>query len=365
MTAAVPSSLEPAKTSPSLRRRGIGVVLGLTIALALSAIFAVGSGALEIGAFDVLDILLAPLGIDLGAAPTEQDAAVLWGIRLPRVVLAILVGATLAVSGGVMQGLFRNPLAEPGLVGVSAGAALAAATFMVFGATLLEGLSDAWALYALPAAAFAGAITCAILVHRASMVGGRTSVATMLLAGIAFNALGFAGLGLLQYIADDNQLRSLTFWMMGSLAGATWDSLAVTAPMLILPVLLAPFLARGLNVLQLGEAEAAHLGVDVEQLKRISVGIVALGVGAAVAVSGMIAFIGLVVPHLVRLSTSPDHRLLLPASALLGATLLVGADLAARLVVIPAEMPVGIVTTIVGAPFFLGLLLAGRKSIRL
>ena len=345
--------------------RGTGVIVILFLLLMVGAILAIGTGALQLPPLKVIAILLEPLGVTLKHMGTEQESAVLWGIRLPRVVLAVLVGGTLAVSGAMMQGLFRNPLAEPGLVGVSAGASLAAATFMVLGAPLTKHLSDDFALYGLPIAAFVGAIGCAVIIHRASMVSGRTSVSTMLLAGIAFNALGFAGLGILQYLADDNQLRSLTFWMMGSLGGATWDSLTVIGPLLLLPILLAPFLARGLNVLQLGEAEANYLGLDVENLKRLSIGLVALGVGAAVSISGMIGFIGLVVPHLIRLGSTPDHRVLLPASALLGALLLVGADLLSRTVVIPAEMPVGIVTTLVGAPFFLGLLLAGRRSLRL
>ena len=358
-------STENTKTNgSSLGIRGVGAIFLLSIGLALATVFAVGFGALQISPSKVVSILVEPLGLAFSPF-SEQESAVLWAIRLPRVVLAILVGGTLGVSGSLMQGLFRNPLAEPSLVGVSAGASIAAACFMIFGAAAFRGVSEQLELLALPITAFCGAIGCVLLVHRASIVSGRTSISTMLLAGIAFNALGFAGLGVLQYIADDQQLRSLTFCMLGSLGGATWDTLVFVAPMMLLPMFFAPLLARSLNLMQLGEAEAAYLGIDIERVKRISLLLVALGVGAAVSVSGMIGFIGLVIPHLIRISCTPDHRVLLPASALLGGLMLLGADLIARTAVIPSEMPVGIVTTLVGAPFFLGLLLTNRQSLRL
>ena len=334
----------------------------LSLTLIVFIIIATGYGALAIHPMKVISIVLEPLGYS-GSEASSQEAAVLWAIRLPRVILAVLVGATLAVSGTILQGLFRNPLAEAGLIGISAGASLAAAFFMVFGSQLLIHLSPIWELFALPLVAFAGAISCTILIHRASVIQGRTSIATMLLAGIAFNAMGFAFLGILQYIADDQQLRSLTFWMLGSLGGATWDVLMFTAPMMMITIVLSPLLARSLNLLQLGEAEASHLGVDIEWIKRVSVIMVALGVGAAVSVSGMIGFIGLVVPHIIRMAFTPNHRVLLPASALLGSIILIGADLISRTVVMPAEMPVGIVTTLIGAPFFMILLFKHRLSI--
>jgi iron complex transport system permease protein len=344
--------------------RGFTFLFTLFILLLITTLFAIGTGAFSISFKTVLSILLDPLNLSFSVF-SYQESAILWGIRLPRVLLAILVGSTLGVSGCLMQGLFRNPLAEPGLVGISAGAALAAATFMVFGSIIFDHISDIYSLFALPLVAFGGAIGCAFIVHRASLVSGRTSISTMLLAGIAFNSIGFAGLGILQYLADDHQLRSLTFWMMGSLGGATWDLLYVGGPLLLIPLILAPSLAHKLNLLQLGEAEAFYLGVNVERVKRITILLVALGVGTAVSLSGMIGFIGLVVPHIIRLGSTPDYRVLIPGSALLGALLLIGADLVARTAVIPAEMPIGIVTTLVGAPFFLGLLMMGRQSIRL
>ena len=346
-----------------MKRSGSHMIIALSLVLIAFIVIATGYGALSISPLNVIGIILEPLGYT-GSEASPQESAVLWAIRLPRVTLAVLVGATLAVSGTLLQGLFRNPLAEPGLIGISAGASLAAAFFMVCGAQLLAHLSPIWELFALPIVAFIGAISCAILIHRASIIQGRTSIATMLLAGIAFNAIGFAFLGVLQYIADDQQLRSLTFWMLGSLGGATWDVLIFTAPMMILTITLAPLLAHSLNLLQLGEAEASHLGIDIEWLKRIAVLIVALGVGAAVSVSGMIGFIGLVVPHIIRMAYTPNHRILLPASALLGGIILLGADLISRTVVMPAEMPVGIVTTLIGAPFFMILLMKHRMSVQ-
>jgi iron complex transport system permease protein len=213
---------------------------------------------------------------------------------------------------------------------------------------------------ALPLAAFAGGLAATWLVYRLATRDGRTAVATLLLAGVALGAVAGAGTGLLLFLADDAQLRSVTFWSLGSLGGATWTALAGVAPLLLLALLVALALARPLNALLLGEAEAFHLGVRVERAKRMAVGVAALGVGAAVAVSGVIGFVGLVVPHLGRLALGPDHRRLLPASALLGAALLLLADLAARTVAAPAELPIGILTALVGAPFFLWLLLRER-----
>ncbi|HEV7439509.1 MAG TPA: iron ABC transporter permease, partial [Methylobacterium sp.] len=282
-----------------------------------------------------------------------------------RTLLGLLVGAGLAVSGALMQGLFRNPLADPALVGVSAGAGLAAAVIIVLDDRLLQGFGLPGPLpYAvLPAAAFLGGLAATLGLYLVATRAGRTSVATMLLAGLALGALSGAMTGLVVYASDDRQLRDLTFWSLGSLGGASWAKVATTAPA-ILPVLVAvPFLGRGLNALVLGEAEAFHLGVPVERLKRTAILLVAVAVGASVAAAGVIGFIGLVVPHMLRLLIGPEHRRLLPASALLGGALLVLADVAARLVVAPAELPIGIVTALVGAPVFLWLLLARTRGI--
>lgn len=341
---------------PTARRRL--VLAALAASLAAMAVLASGVGAVPISPSHVVGILLDQLGLSTGVPFSDQEAAILVHLRLPRVVLAVLVGAVLAVCGALLQGLFRNPLADPGLIGVSSGSALAAATWIVFGAALGPVVAGA----GLPLAAFAGGLVATVVVYRIGRHAGRTLVATMLLAGVAVAALCGALLGLLLFLADDAALRAITFWSLGSLGGATWAGVAWSAPLLVAPVLAAPWLARGLNALLLGEAAAFHLGVRVERLKRWTIGLSALGVGAAVATSGMIGFVGLVVPHLVRLALGPDHRTLLPASALLGALLLVVADLVARTIVAPAELPIGIVTALAGGPFFLWLLLRERPA---
>ena len=343
-----------------MSRRGarILVLAGLAILLVAAALLSLGLGAIRIPPGRVLDVLTR--GSDPALA---RDALVIINIRLPRTLLGLMVGAGLAVSGALMQGLFRNPLADPALVGVSAGAGLASACIIVLGDRLLVHLGIPGPLpYAvLPAGAFLGGLTATFALYGLATRSGRTSVATMLLAGIALGALSGAMTGLLVYASDDRQLRDLTFWSLGSLGGATWSKVATTAP-LILPVLAAvPFLGRGLNALVLGEAEAFHLGVPVERLKRACILLVAVAVGASVAAAGVIGFVGLVVPHALRLLVGPEHRLLLPASALLGGTLLVLADIVARLVATPAELPIGIVTAMVGAPVFLWLLLGRAR----
>lgn len=351
-TKPVSSPLSMART---LRVR-IGLVL-IALGLVVVAIASVGLGAVAIGPGQVLAIVASKIGVALPWTFETQQEMVLTAIRLPRVLLGILVGGGLAVSGAIMQGLFRNPLADPGLVGVSSGAAFSAVSVIVLSSVV--GFSSAWSL---PVAAFLGGVVTTLLVYKLATQEGQTSVATMLLAGIAVNALAAAGTGVFIFMADDAQLRDITFWTLGSIGGATWDSLAVVAPFLLLPILLAPFLARSLNALLLGEAEARHLGIEVEKIKLGVVILTGLGVGAAVAVSGIIGFVGLVVPHLLRLLLGPDHRYLIPGSALLGASLLLLADLLARTIVAPAELPIGIVTAFVGAPFFLWLLLRGRSK---
>lgn len=307
-------------------------------------------GPIRLGAGEVLQALLP--GEDSGRA-----ALVVGQIRLPRALLAILCGATLALCGVAMQGLFRNPLADPGLIGVSSGAALgAAAAILLLPLTLPVWLAPWFGMLA----AFAGGLAVTLLVYRLGQRDGRTRVAVMLLAGVAISALAGAGIGLFSYIADDSALRSLTYWSLGSLNGASLPRLLPLLPVCLGVALWLPRRASALNALLLGESEARHLGVEVEKLKRELVLCVALGVGATVAAAGMIGFVGLVVPHLLRLITGPDHRRLLPAAALGGAALLLLADLAARLLLAPAELPIGTLTALLGAPFFLYLLARER-----
>jgi len=352
----------PASAMRAQHRRRARLVLGGLVVLLLGAAGAsLALGAVTITPGQVAAILADQVGLSLPWAFETRQALVLTAIRVPRVLLAIGVGGGLAVSGAVMQGLFRNPLADPGLIGVSSGASLAAVVTIVLSSTLLGAWSDWLGAFLLPAAAFGGGVIATLIVYRLATRNGQTSVTTMLLAGIAINALGGAGTGLMIFIADDDQLRDLTFWTLGSLGGATWTQLAVVGPCLLGGMLVAPLLARPLNALLLGESEARHLGIRTERVKTLVVLLAAGVVGAAVAVSGIIGFVGLVVPHLLRLSVGPDHRVLVPGSALLGGTLLLGADLLARTIVAPAELPIGIVTALVGAPFFLWLLLRDRK----
>jgi len=337
--------------------RSLFVALGLLLALALWLSLALGPVSLPLG--DTLRAALRLAGVPLAADGLQQAELILGQIRMPRTLLGLAVGAVLALCGVAMQGLFRNPLADPGLIGVSSGAALGAAVAIVGGAAM-GGMPEVFAPYLLSLCAFLGGLVVTSLVYRLGRRNGQTSVTTMLLAGIALNALAFACIGLFTYLADDATLRSLTFWNLGSLNGASYARLWPLLLVTLAVALWLPRRAQALNALLLGESEARHLGVAVERLKRELVFCTALGVGAAVAAAGMIGFIGLVVPHLVRLLVGPDHRVLLPASALAGASLLLLADLFARLILSPAELPIGIVTALIGAPFFLYLLLRGR-----
>lgn len=336
-----------------------GAIIVLAVLLAVTSLFSLGWGASEASALKVAGGWVSSL---LGAenAISERDRVIIEEIRLPRVVLGMIVGSALAVSGALMQGLFRNPLADPGIVGVSAGAGLGAISAIVLGGTALAPVMSLFGIFTVPLAAFLGGLATTMLLYRVATRGGRTSVATMLLAGIALGALAGAVSGLLIYTADDNQLRDLTFWGLGSLAGATWTKVLAAGPIIVAAIMAAPCLAGGLNALALGEASAGHLGVPVQRLKNVAIVSVAAATGSAVAVSGGIGFVGIVVPHLLRLLIGPDHRYLLPASALLGATLLLLADAVSRTIVAPAELPIGIITAAVGAPFFLWVLLRRR-----
>jgi iron complex transport system permease protein len=338
-------------------------ILVLVLLLLATALFSLTAGAADASPVSVLrDMIWGSAGAD---AVSQRDRIIIYDIRMPRILMGIVVGAGLAVAGAVMQGLFRNPLADPGLIGVSSGAGLGAVSVIVLGATSLAPVVDRLGTFALPAFAFLGGLVVTLILYRVSTRQGRTSIATMLLAGIALGALAAALMGVLIYIADDRQLRDLTFWQLGSLGGSTWTKLAASAPIVLIGLAATPFLARGLNALALGEATAAHLGVPVQRLKYITIVMVSAVVGASVAVSGGIGFVGIVVPHLLRLFIGPDNRYLLPASALLGAILLLLADAVSRTVVAPAELPIGIITALAGAPVFLWILLRKRGVIDL
>ncbi|MDO9527300.1 MAG: iron ABC transporter permease, partial [Gemmobacter sp.] len=326
---------------------------GLLVLMLVVSLLSVGTGAAGVSLGQALSDLTSGQGLSM------RDRVILVDIRLPRLAMGLAIGAALAVSGALMQGLFRNPLADPGIVGVGAGAGLGAVVAIVLGGVLPLGLGVLGSQL-VPFAAFLGGWITTLLLYRVATRGGQTSVATMLLAGIALGALAGALTGVMVYLADDTQLRDLTFWGMGSLAGASWPKLGAALPLILPTLLLSPLLARGLNALALGEAQAGHLGVRVQRVKRLAILGVAAASGAAVAVAGGIGFIGIVVPHVLRLTTGPDHRYLLPNAALLGASLLVGADMIARTVVSPSELPIGIVTACLGAPVFLWILLQRR-----
>ena len=340
----------------TFRRRYLGAVaLWLFGALLALAFFAsVGWGALDIAPMPMLAIFADALGMDLPWQFTSREQAELMSIRLPRTLLGAMSGAALAVSGAALQGLFRNPLADPALIGVSTGAALAAVVAIVLGA----GISTLPAFHALvlPVAAFAGGLLATWLVYRIASFEGRTDVATMLLAGIGLNAMAAAGIGLLVFAGTEQQLREVSFWLLGSLGGITRAKILGAAPLILGAVVVLPLLARHLNALLLGEREALHLGFRVERTKRLVVVLAALATGVSVSLTGVIGFIGLVVPHLVRVMIGPDHRTLLPAVIILGASLMLIADLVARTIVLPAELPIGILTSCVGGPLFLWLL---------
>jgi iron complex transport system permease protein len=329
--------------------------VGLALALVVLAVVSAGSGQLRIPPAEVLGSVLGRLGIGSGDVTHPNGDAALWSIRFPRVVMALLVGAALASAGALMQGVFGNPLADPGVVGVSSGAALAACTVIVFGWSFL----GSWTVAAF---AFVGGLLTTLLVYFVSRSGGRTEVVTLVLTGVAVNAMCGAGIAFLTFLGDQQAREQIVFWQLGSLNGTRWQYVAVVAPLVVVGTVGVLLLARRLDLLSLGERSARHLGVDVERLRIVSVVLVALLTAAAVAFCGIIAFVGLVVPHLVRMVVGPGHRVLLPASALGGAVLLLAADLVARTAVAYADLPIGMLTALVGGPFFFWLIRKTRRS---
>lgn len=330
-------------------------MLALAALLVAVGLVSLGVGAVGIPPGEVVAALL-------GKSGEVRYENVLWNLRIPRVLLGVLVGGALSAAGALMQGLFRNPLADPALIGASSGGALGAVFVIVISGTLFPDIPFFSDLRILPLASFAGALLVTFLVQRIAATGGYTAIATLLLVGVAVNALTSALIGLATYLATDAQLRTLSFWTLGSLGAADWQIVALAAPFCLALMLLAPVWAPALNALALGEAEAGHLGFKVEKTKAILIALTAAGVGASVAFTGIILFVGLVVPHLVRAMTGPDHRWLLPGSAMLGAIILVISDTVARTIAAPAELPIGILTAGFGAPFFLFMLLRQRRK---
>lgn len=334
----------------SLKRRRRLAILLLGIAAFAIIAFSLVTGAVAISVSNLF-----------GDSPSSVFERMVFNeIRSPRVVLAAFVGGSLALAGATLQGLFRNPLADPGLIGVSSGAALGAISMIVLGSAL--DLPEWLEPYALPLSASGGGILVTLFIYMFAQRFGQFSIVTILLLGIAVNAIAGVGIGIFQYISTDPELRTLTFWMMGSFGRSTWQSVL---PAIVLMAAASIYMVRqhqALDRLQLGEAEASHVGVDVPALKRLSILMSATAAGAGVAVAGTIGFVGLVVPHLVRLMGGAAHAFVLPAAVLLGATLMVLADLISRTIVVPAELPVGLVTSAIGAPFFLWLI--SRATLR-
>jgi len=327
----------------------------LLAVLVITSLMSISIGPLQISpSASVHAVINWATQMEIGNVAAHEQL-VIDNVRLPRTLLALAVGAVLAQCGAVMQGLFRNPLADPGIIGVSSGAALGAATCIV--------LFPQGGEYAVATSAFVAGLVTTLIVYRLASSPTGTSVVLLLLSGVAVAALAGAGIGLLTYMADDMALRDLTLWQLGSIAGAQWHYVVLTLAALALVSWHFNRYAKALNALLLGEAEARHLGLDVDKLKLKLIVLCAIGVGISVAATGIIGFIGLVVPHLVRMLIGPDHKQLLPLSAILGAVLLALADIGARAIVAPSELPVGLVTALLGAPFFIALLLKQRTRL--
>jgi len=345
----------PVASLPKPRGRWVLPVAGVALIVVAIASLAIGPTGITLNALP--RVVMAKFS-EVSDPSLRREQLVLFGIRLPRMLLGAFVGGALALAGAMMQGLFRNPLADPGLIGVSSGAALAAVATIALGATPALAWMKIFGFYALPIAAFVGGLATSLALVWIANRRGAMSVATLLLAGVAIAAIAGALTGLIAYVSDDRELRDLTLWSMGSLAGSSWTKVIAVLPFAVALAIIAPSLTRALNGFLLGEAEAYHLGINVEPVKRVIVVTTAAAVGAAVAVAGIVGFVGLVVPHFARLLTGPDHRMVLPLSAVLGAALVVGADVFARILVSPAELPLGIVMAVVGGPVFLHLVLS-------
>ncbi|WP_244963096.1 FecCD family ABC transporter permease [Nocardioides dongkuii] len=355
MTAVLPAPARP-RTSPRVVAGRVGLLGGLGVALLVALVVGAGHGQLDVPPSEVVGAVLHSLGLDWGPLPTHpQGESTLWQVRFPRVAMAALAGAALATAGALMQGVFGNPLAEPGVVGVSSGAAVGAASVIVFDLAFV----GTWTV---AACAFVGGLVATLLVYLMSRDGGRTEVVTLVLTGIALNAVTSAALAFLMFLGDTQAREEIVFWQLGSLNGSRWEQVGVVAPLALGGIAVALLLAPRLDLLALGDRAARHVGVDVERLRLGVIVVVAVLTAAAVAFCGIIAFVGLVVPHLVRLVAGPGHRLLVPASALGGAVLLVVADVWARTAVEYADLPIGMITSLVGGPFFFWLLRRARRT---
>jgi iron complex transport system permease protein len=337
-------------------RRATMLIGGLAVGLIVVAIVAAGTGQLHVPPDEVLGSILHRLGLDIGPMPTHpRGEAALWNVRFPRVVMAMLVGAALGGAGAVLQAVFGNPLAEPSVIGVSGGAAVGACLVIVF----------EWAFvgtYTIPLVAFTTGLITTLLIYSLSRSDGRTEVVTLVLMGIAVNAVTAAIIAYTVFLGDTQAREQIVFWQLGSFNGARWESVRVIAPLVAIGLVGVTLMARKLDLLALGERAARHVGLNVERLRLMSIVLVALLIASGVAFAGIIAFVGLIVPHVVRMLIGPAHRALVPASILGGAFVLVLADLVARTAVDYADLPIGMLTALVGGPFFFWLLRRERRN---
>ncbi|MCF2490529.1 iron ABC transporter permease [Dyadobacter sp. CY347] len=325
-------------------------------------VFSACTGALQISLAELWEIIAFKLGFIQETRVEEQKSVVFWVIRLPRVCLAVLIGAGLGIAGASLQGLFRNPIADATLIGVTSGASLFA-VFVIMLNVRYFGIINEWVgVYGISFVAFLGAALTTLLVYQLAKITGDGGVTTLLLCGIAINAFVGAMTGLMTYLADDAQLRSITFWNLGSLGGASWTSVLAVLPFVGISVFFMPYLSKALNLLVLGESQAGSLGVNLKVLKRQVIILATLGVGASVAVAGTIGFVGLVVPHMIRTTFGPNHKTLLIGSALSGSIVLTLADTLSRTIVAPSELPIGILTALLGTPFFIYILWEQKRK---
>ncbi|WP_245709283.1 FecCD family ABC transporter permease [Rhodococcus tukisamuensis] len=336
--------------------RGGTVLLALTLLLLVLAVASACIGQVPTGPAEVVGSILHRIGLDIGPMPAHPSGEVtLWQVRFPRVTLAVIVGAALACAGALLQGVFANPLAEPGVIGVSAGAAVGASLVIVTGGAFVAGTAVA-------AGAFVAGLVTTALVYLLARSEGRTEVVTLVLTGVAINAFAGGLIAFFTFVANPAARDQIVFWQLGSLNGATWGAVAIVAPMAAVGIAVSMAMASKLDLLALGESAAAHLGVNVERLRQLAVVVVALLVSASVAFTGIILFVGLVVPHLMRMVVGPAHRMLIPASALCGAIVLLAADLGARTLVPNADLPLGMLTSLIGGPFFFWMLRRTRHQ---
>lgn len=344
------------RLSPSRRNARVPLLFAiLTVLLGIGVLVSAGTGQLAIPPQEVIGSVLHRIGIDWLPMPsTVAGDQALWAIRFPRVAMAVLVGIGLSVSGLIMQAIFGNPLAEPGVIGISSGAAVGAGISIVFGLTIF----GEWTTAVL---AFITGLIATLVVYTMSRADGRTEVVTLVLTGIAVNAIGGAAIAALTFVGDTQSREAIVFWQLGSLKGMGWDQVLIVAPVIAVGLIAAYLAARKLDLLALGERNARHLGVNVEALRIVMILVVSLLVGVAVAFAGIISFVGLVIPHLMRMILGPAHLPLVTGSALAGALLMTLADLAARTMVPMAELPIGMLTALVGGPFFFWLLRRTRK----